>query len=299
MVMLGIGMHTIMSFVMRRLIVIVIVMLIVVMGVIFGMLRSGRIEVRIVDAFVCLVAVIVAFDIRNGLRGLARHHRRRCGSGRHGWLSRFVVVAVTAERLRLGRIVRKCRRCGGGGRAVLDDRALYALAMAAAARVAMAGAAATCPVLVFLFGLAMGTLVSLDQRLTVGDGDLVVIRMNFAEGEEAVAIAAVLDERGLERGLHARNLGEIDVAAKLLALRRLEIILFDAIAANHNDPGLLRVGGVDQHFVGHFGTHDGGWQARRPAQHARPDGGAVHLIRGRGAGLTAKRCPVPKPGLTS
>jgi hypothetical protein len=44
----------------------------------------------------------------------------------------------------------------------------------------------------------------------------------------------------------------------LLALGGLEVKFFDAIAADHDNPGLFRVGGVDQHFVGHFGTHDGG-----------------------------------------
>jgi hypothetical protein len=44
----------------------------------------------------------------------------------------------------------------------------------------------------------------------------------------------------------------------LLALGGLEVKLLDAIAADDNDPGLFRVGSIDQHFVGHFGTHDGG-----------------------------------------
>ena len=126
----------------------------------------------------------------------------------------------------------------------------------------------------------MGALVGLNQRLTVGHRDLIVVRVDFTEGEEAVAVAAVFNERGLERGLHACDLGEIDVTAKLLALRGFEIKLFDAIAANHDNPGLLRVGRVDQHFVGHFSTHDGGRQARRPALCTRPDGRTVHLIRG-------------------
>jgi len=43
-------------------------------------------------------------------------------------------------------------------------------------------------VLAFLLGLAMGALVRLDQRLTVGDRDLVVVGMDFAEGQEAVAV---------------------------------------------------------------------------------------------------------------
>jgi hypothetical protein len=65
----------------------------------------------------------------------------------------------------------------------------------------------------------------------------------------------------------------------LFALRGFEIKFFDPIAADHNDPGLFRVGGVDQHFVGHFGTLDGGGRAWR-AHMAQPGDATVHLIRG-------------------
>ena len=75
--------------------------------------------------------------------------------------------------------------------------------------------------------------------------------MDFAEGQEAVAVAAVVDERRLQRRLDARYLGEIDVAAKLFAVSGLEVEFFDAIAAQHHHPGLLRMGRVDKHFVGH------------------------------------------------
>ena len=53
----------------------------------------------------------------------------------------------------------------------------------------------------------------LQQRLPVGDRDLVVVGMDFAEGQEAVAVAAVVDEGRLQRRLDARHLGQIDVAA--------------------------------------------------------------------------------------
>ena len=46
-----------------------------------------------------------------------------------------------------------------------------------------------------------------DQRLPVGDRNLVIVGMDFVEGEEAVAIAAVIDERRLQRRLYARDLG--------------------------------------------------------------------------------------------
>ena len=104
----------------------------------------------------------------------------------------------------------------------------------------------------------MGAFVRLDQRLAIGDRNLIIVGMDFAEGEKAVAVAAIFDEGRLQRRLYARDLGEVDVAAQLLALGGFEIKLFDAIAADHNDPGLFRVGSIDQHFVGHFGTLDGG-----------------------------------------
>jgi hypothetical protein len=162
----------------------------------------------------------------------------------------------------------------------LDQLALHAVAMAAAAGVAMAGAAAMAAVLVFFLGLAMGALIGLDQRLTVGDRDLVVVGVDFAEGQEAVAIAAILDEGGLQRRLYARDLGEINIAAQLLALGSLEIKLFDSIATDHDDPGLFRVGGIDQHLVGHFGALDGGGRGSWRAQIAPPGDATVDLIRG-------------------
>ena len=63
-----------------------------------------------------------------------------------------------------------------------------------------AGAVATRPAaaFVFFFSGAMGALVFGDQRLTIRDRDLIIVRMDFAEGEEAVTIAAVVDKCGLE-----------------------------------------------------------------------------------------------------
>lgn len=116
----------------------------------------------------------------------------------------------------------------------------------------MTGAAAAGTVFRFFLGLAMRALVGLDQCLTIGDGDLIVVGMDFAEGQKAVAIAAVLNEGGLQRRLDPRDFREVDVAAQLLALGRLEIKFLDAISAHHNHPGLFRMGGIDQHFVGHF-----------------------------------------------
>ena len=59
-------------------------------------------------------------------------------------------------------------------------------------------AAAAGAVFAFLFGLAMGALVRLDQGLTVGDRNLIVVGMDFAEGQETMAVAAIFDERRLQ-----------------------------------------------------------------------------------------------------
>jgi len=53
--------------------------------------------------------------------------------------------------------------------------------------------------------------------LAVLDRDLIVIGMDFVESEEPVAVPAVVDERGLERGFDPRHLRQIDVAAELFA----------------------------------------------------------------------------------
>jgi hypothetical protein len=161
-----------------------------------------------------------------------------------------------------------------------DHAALDAVAMATAARITVARAAAVRAILALFLGFAMCALIRLDQRLAVGNRNLIVVRMDFAEGQKTVAVAAIFDEGGLQRWLYARYLGEIDVSAQLLALGGLEIKLFDAIAADHDDPGLFRVGSIDQHFVGHFGALGGGGRVWRCARVARPGDATVHLIRG-------------------
>ncbi len=67
--------------------------------------------------------------------------------------------------------------------------------------------------IVLVVGGALRAAFFVDQRLPVGDRDLVVIRMNFAESEEAVAVAAVIDESGLQRRLNARHFRQIDIAS--------------------------------------------------------------------------------------
>jgi hypothetical protein len=193
---------------------------------------------------VMVPGIVMVFSVRVVMLGLVR-------VGMTGFVVRVFRVFVV--------VVRRGGRHGIDTRA-FDDLALDALAIAASARVAVARTATPVvgAVLGFLFGLAVGALVRLDQRLTVGHRYLVIIGVDFAEGQEAVAVAAIFDEGRLQRRLYPRDLGEVDVAAQLFALGGFEIKFFDAIAADHDNPGLFRVGGIDQHFVGHFGTLGGG-----------------------------------------
>jgi len=75
--------------------------------------------------------------------------------------------------------------------------------------------------------------------------------MDFAEGQEAVAVAAVFHKARLERRLHAGDLGEVDVSFERPAAGYFDVELFKLPSVHHRDPRLFRVGGIDQHCLGH------------------------------------------------
>ena len=89
------------------------------------------------------------------------------------------------------------------------------------------------------------------QRVAVRLGDLVIIGVDFAEGQEAVAVSAIIDERRLERRFYPGNLGEIDIAFELFVLGGFEVKLLDPVSFDDRDPGLLRVARIDEHAHGH------------------------------------------------
>jgi len=75
--------------------------------------------------------------------------------------------------------------------------------------------------------------------------------VNFGESQEAVAVAAIVDKSRLERWLHTRHLGQVDISANLLLVLRFEIEFFYATSTYDNDACLLTMGGVDKHFFCH------------------------------------------------
>ena len=72
-------------------------------------------------------------------------------------------------------------------------------------------------------------------------GILVIVGMDFGEGEEAVAVAAVFDEGRLQRRLYARDLREIDIASERFLVRGFEIEFFDPVTSQNHHPGFFRV----------------------------------------------------------
>jgi len=62
-----------------------------------------------------------------------------------------------------------------------------------------------------------------------------------------VAVAAIIDERRLQRRLYARDLGEVDIALELLVLGRFEVELLDPVTFDDRDPGFFPVARIDQH----------------------------------------------------
>src|ERR1700761_9087590 len=71
-------------------------------------------------------------------------------------------------------------------------------------------------------GMRLGVIMRLgigrelgDQPLAIGDRNPIVVGMNLVEGEEAMAVAAILDESCLQRRLYPRDLREVDVALQL------------------------------------------------------------------------------------
>ena len=109
---------------------------------------------------------------------------------------RMLLVIGRSVVWEVGSVIADFRLCAVGVCRV-NDIALNAFATTASARIAMPGTTAAGAVVRILLRFAMRALVGFDQRLPVGDGDLIVVGMNFAERQKSVAVAAVFDERRL------------------------------------------------------------------------------------------------------
>ena len=96
----------------------------------------------------------------------------------------------------------------------------------------------------FLFGMLR---FFAQQGIAIFFRDLIVIRVDFRKGEKAVTVSAIIDEGRLQRRLHARHLGKIDISLELLVLGRFEIKFLDPVSLGDGHAGFFPVAGVDQH----------------------------------------------------
>ena len=163
--------------------------------------------------------------------------KRRLGRGAVGGL---VTTWLVVAGLVMARIVAASLILALGGDGFLDafvtrGPQLTWLAMAPALAATAAALVGRLVVVAMLLGLI------LQQRAAIRDRDLIIVRVDFGEGEESVTVAAVIDERRLERRFDAGDFREINIAAKRLLTYGFEVEFIDSIAFEHDHPGLFRV----------------------------------------------------------
>ena len=99
--------------------------------------------------------------------------------------------------------------------------------------------------IIMMFGMRF-TLFA-EQRVAILLGDLIIIGMDFRKSEEAVTVAAIFDERRLQRRFNPGDFGEVNIAFQLLPVGSFEIKFLDTVSVDDCDPGLLGMARVDQH----------------------------------------------------
>ncbi len=105
----------------------------------------------------------------------------------------------------------------------------------------------------FLVDLHDDFLALLEEFLQPGlvgvDARLEVVAGNFLERQEAVAIAAVLDERRLQRGLEPRDPALVDVRLLLFLGRLFDVDVVQVLAVDDRDAQFFRLRRIDEHAL--------------------------------------------------
>jgi hypothetical protein len=78
-----------------------------------------------------------------------------------------------------------------------------------------------------------------------------VLLGDFLEGQETVALGAVVDEHRLERGLDAGDDCLVDVALALFFAGGLNVEVDEFLTVNYGDPEFFRLGRIEKHAF-HF-----------------------------------------------
>ncbi len=93
------------------------------------------------------------------------------------------------------------------------------------------------------------------QRLAVGDRNAEIVGVNFRERQKAVAVAAKIDESGLQRRLDARHLGQKNTSLQRFAEFAFVVVFDKAFAVDNRNPGFFLMGCVNEHSLNHFNLH--------------------------------------------
>ncbi len=79
----------------------------------------------------------------------------------------------------------------------------------------------------------------------------VVLKLNVADVQKAIATDAEIDERGLDTGLQVDDPAFVDVADAAFETVPLDVKLFKNAIFDNANPALFRLADVDQHFLLH------------------------------------------------
>ena len=72
---------------------------------------------------------------------------------------------------------------------------------------------------------------------------------HLAQGQEAVAVGAVFDERGFERRFEPGDAALVDVGYLVVAGRLFDVDVVQVLAIDDGDPQFFRLRGVDEHSL--------------------------------------------------
>ena len=146
----------------------------------------------VVVVMVMRMVVVMIVAVVMILHRIGGHLRRsfRCNGDR---LNRFIVIQIDD--------IHASRTTGDG---ILT---FHRLGPALRARAATARRT-----VLFLFLGAGHRPLFLDQRLTVSDRDLIVIRVDFGKGQKPMPVAAIFHKSRLKRGFNPRHFGKVDIS---------------------------------------------------------------------------------------
>ena len=115
--------------------------------------------------------------------------------------------------------------------------------------------------------------------------------MDFAKGQKAVAVAAVINKSRLQRRFNPHDFGGEDISFYLFTETRFKFYILNLVAVNDYDAGFLRLSVINQHSFHIFCFLTNNYRAA----YVR----AIRLGHFRAAECAAIRCCGGKDGLSA